>query len=81
MRYLAVLLAAAIGLSSPSAARALDLTREAMVTSGPESGLDAQIRYLTSTWPAQHVIAVVTAAGPARCFRAESGAPATPGKV
>lgn len=81
MRYLTVLLAVAIGLSSPSAARALDLTREALVTSGPESGLEAQIRYLTSTWPAQHVIAVVTAAGPARCGQAEADAPATSRKV
>ncbi len=83
MRYLAVLLAVAIGLSSASAARALDLTREALVTSGPESGLEAQIRYLTSTWPAQHVIAVVTAAGPARCGQAEAeaDAPATSRKV
>ncbi len=74
-------MAAAAGLLPPSTADALDLTRDALITSGPESGLEAQIRYLTSTWPTQHVIAVVTAAGPARCFRAESGAPATPGKV
>ncbi len=60
-------MAAAIGLSSPAAARALDLTREALVTSGPESGLEAQIRYLTSTWPAQHAIAAVTTEAAARC--------------
>ncbi len=71
MRCLAALLAAALataaGLSSPTAVRALDLTREALVTSGPESGLEAQIRYLTSTWPAQHVIAVVATEAAARC--------------
>ncbi len=34
---------------------------------GPASGLEAQIRYLTTTWPNQHAIAVVTAEAPARC--------------
>ncbi len=52
-----------IGLSSPAAPRALNLTRDALVTLGPESGLEAQIRYLTSTRSAQHAVAVVTAAG------------------
>ena len=67
MRCLAALLAIAIGLASPAAAGTLDLTREALVTSGPASGLEAQIRYLTSTWPAQHIIAVVTTEAAARC--------------
>ncbi len=52
-----------IGLSSPAAARALNPPRDALVTLGPESGLAAEIRYLASTWPAQHAIAVFTAAG------------------
>ncbi len=34
---------------------------------GPESGLGAQIRYLTSTWPAQHAIVAVTTEAAARC--------------
>ena len=47
--------------------QALDLVREALVTLGPAGGLEAQIRYLTNTWPDQHAIAVVTAEAPARC--------------
>ena len=45
----------------------LDLAREALVMLGPVGGLEAQIRYLTTTWPDQHAIAVVTAEAPARC--------------
>jgi hypothetical protein len=64
---LAAALATAAGLSAPTAAGTLDLTREALVMLGPESGLRVQIRYLTSTWPAQHVIAAVTTEAAARC--------------
>ena len=51
----------------PGTTQALDPAREALVMLGPASGLEAQIRYLTTTWPNQHAIAVVTAEAPARC--------------
>ncbi len=54
-------------LLSPGTTQALDPTREALVMLGPAGGLEAQIRYLTTTWPDQHAIAVVTAEAPARC--------------
>ncbi len=54
-------------LLSPGNTQALDPTREALVTLGPAGGLEAQIRYLTTTWQNQHAIAVVTAKAPARC--------------
>ncbi len=54
-------------LLSPGTTQALDLAREALVMLGPAGGLEAQIRYLTTTWPDQHAIAVVTAEAPARC--------------
>ncbi len=62
-------------LLSPGTTQALDLAREALVTLGPAGDLKAQIRYLTSTWPDQHAIAVVTTEAPARCgaFSAEKG--------
>ncbi len=62
-----------IGLSSPAAARALNPPRDALATLGPERGLAAQIRHLASTWPAQHAIAVVTAAGAGALFRGGNG--------
>ncbi len=54
-------------LLSPGTTQALDPTREALVMLGPAGGLEAQIRYLTTTWPNQHAIAVVTAEAPVRC--------------
>ncbi len=54
-------------LLSPGTTQALDLAREALVMLEPAGGLEAQIRYLTTTWPDQHAIAVVTAEAPARC--------------
>ncbi len=54
-------------LLSPGTTQALDPAREALVMLGPAGGLEAQIRYLTITWPNQHAIAVVTAKAPARC--------------
>ncbi len=54
-------------LLSPGTTQALDLAREALVMLGPAGGLEAQIRYLMTTWPDQHAIAVVTAEAPARC--------------
>ena len=54
-------------LLSPGTTQALDLAREALVMLGPAGGLEAQVRYLTTTWPNQHAIAVVTAEAPARC--------------
>ncbi len=54
-------------LLSPRTTQALDLAREALVMLGPAGGLEAQIGYLTTTWPNQHAIAVVTAEAPARC--------------
>ncbi len=55
-------------LLSPGTTQALDLAREALVMLGPAGGLEAQIRYLMTTWPDQHAIAVVTAEAPARCY-------------
>ena len=81
MRTLLPVLVLAAGLLPSLAARALDQARDASVMLGPAGGIEDQVRYLTTTWPEQHVIAVVTAAGPARCGEAEAGAPATPGKV
>jgi hypothetical protein len=60
-------LAVTAALLSPATTQALDPTREALVTLGPAGGLEAQIRYLTTNWPNQHAIAVVTAEAPARC--------------
>ncbi len=54
-------------LLSPGTTQALDLAREALVMLGPTGGLEAQIRYLMTTWPDQHAIAVVPAEAPARC--------------
>ncbi len=60
-------------LLSPGTTQALDLAREALVMLGPAGGLEAQIRYLTTTWPNQHAIAVVTAKAPARCDTGSAG--------
>ena len=60
-------LAVTAALFSPGTTQALDPTREALVMLGPAGGLEAQVRYLTTTWPNQHAIAVVTAEAPAGC--------------
>ncbi len=73
MRYLLAVLALAMGFLSPGTARALDPARDALVMLGPARGLEAQIRYLTTTWPEQYAVAVVTAEAPARCGKAEAG--------
>ncbi len=54
-------------LLSPGTARVLDSERDVLVMLGPTGDLKAQLRYVTSTWPNQHAIAVVTAEAPARC--------------
>jgi hypothetical protein len=66
-------LAVTAALLSPGTTQALDLAREALVMLGPAGGLEAQIRYLTITWPNQHAIAVVTAKAPARCDTGSAG--------
>ena len=67
MRYLAAILGVTAALLSPATTQALDPTREALIMLGPAGGLEAQVRYLTSTWPDQHAIAVVTTEASASC--------------
>jgi hypothetical protein len=54
-------------LLAAGAVRAADPAQDALVMLGPAGDLKAQIRYLTTTWPDQHAIAVVTTEAPARC--------------
>ena len=67
MRYLAAILGVTAALLSPATTQALDPAREALVMLGPAGGLEAQVRYLTTTWPNQHAIAVVTTEASAGC--------------